>query len=209
MPIVNYADALPRAYTEDTLLADDGPRNAGPSTTDEATDVTLREFVMAQLHALDVRITEQFHQRMNQVDERFETNNVNRDAQIQFISTRFDDRLTATRELATQGDLMQQRAIDKVDAANEKRFENMNEFRAQARDRDNNYATRVEMEARLSAITDRQDRTDKANVELLRPLQAHDNNAAGRTAILSVVSSAMVSIFIAVIIGLILRFMKA
>ena len=189
-------------------MADDGPRNAGPSTPEGSDDVKLREYLSALIHAVDVRLTDQFHQRMTQVDERFATNNKNREDQIAAIVSRFNERMTAARELADQRDMMQQRAIDKVDVANEKRFESVNEFRNQARDRDNNYATRVEMEARLSAITDRQDRTDKANGDLLRPLQEKKDTDTGRTAILSVVASATVSLVIALLVGVILRAMK-
>jgi hypothetical protein len=72
---------------------------------------------------------------------------------------RYEDRFRATDEKTSLALNSSEKAVTKAEVAQEKRFDNTNEWRAAMQDRDRNQMPRVEIEQRFSAMKTQQNWT--------------------------------------------------
>lgn len=73
-----------------------------------------------------------------------------------------------------------ERAVTKAEVATEKRFDGVNEFRAQLADQSRTYIPRSEVEARLLAISEKSDTATAANSSQIASMRIALENLAGR-----------------------------
>jgi chromosome segregation ATPase len=149
-------------------MADDGPRQipGAPGT------VTDREFLMAQLHALDERLSQKLDARAERVDERF------RDLQ-----QRGDERLKSLQDSAHATAQANDKAISIASKAMEQWQVSQNEFRAQSKDKDASLATLVELNAKFMDATSQIGAvmaTISAAVKRIEVIEQKNSNMDGR-----------------------------
>jgi hypothetical protein len=104
---------------------------------------TLRERLLAEINALDQRVNLQFVKLDKRITDHFDQTEL-----------RYVERMQSS-----------ERALAKVDAANEKRFENVNEFRGQMSDMMRTFIPRLEAEARMANFGERLEVAEKSIIE--------------------------------------------
>ncbi len=107
------------------------PEDGGPS---------LREYAEVRFNLLQEIIEKQARRYDEVLSER---------------DTRYQQRFDATEKYVSAGFLSAEKAITKAETATEKRFEGVNEFRAQLSDQQRTFMPRGEQERMQSAISDR------------------------------------------------------
>ncbi len=120
------------------------PHHGGASKTTDpaagsssATDVSLREYLEGTLERVELISRE----RMAKIEQRLDG-----------IEQRAEERLDTTRRELQAAFAASEQAIDKADAATEKRFESVNEFRAQLSDQTATFMPRELVDPRLVAL---------------------------------------------------------
>lgn len=144
--------------TAGTLTTDGKmPADEGPRYSAEATT----DLNAAAIHAIDLRVNER----------------------ITALDRVILEKLDAITQMGTQRAESSERAIAKVEAATEKRFESVNEFRSQLKDQAGTFMARVEIEARFTANSDRISR-----------LELRENFNAGRAAAFALIGGTLVAL---------------
>lgn len=113
---------------------------AEPAKNGRLHDPSLRELT-AELDGLEKVLSEKISGLANISDER---------------DRRYEDRFGAMDEKNTLALASSEKAIAKAEIAQEKRFDNTNEWRAAMQDRDRNQMPRVEIEQRFAAMRTQQ-----------------------------------------------------
>ena len=83
------------------------------------------------------------------------------DAQIRALTTLLEERHRAQAQAVSAALLSAEKAVGKAETAAEKRFDAVNEFRAQLADQASTFMPRAESEARASALAEKVDALDK------------------------------------------------
>jgi hypothetical protein len=129
------------------MIDDKGGRTHEPS---------LRELT-AELDGVNNVLSQQITSLREVVDER---------------DRRYEDRFTAMDEKTGLALTSSEKAVTKAEVAQEKRFDNTNEWRAAMQDRDRNQMPRVEIEQRFQALKSQQNWSIGIFVALLTPVVA-------------------------------------
>lgn len=76
-------------------------------------------------------------------------------ARITMLSNKLDERYVTQQTAMEAARLAAEKAVTKAETASEKRFEGVNEFRAQLADQQGTFMPRAEANARIDALTDK------------------------------------------------------
>lgn len=105
---------------------------------------TLKAHLDAQLAQMDRRY-----------EQRFEAQETAVGVALEAVHREMSDHIRNVSEMTTQAFAASEKAIDKAERASEKRFDSVNEFREQARDRDAAFATKESVEGLKESTTAR------------------------------------------------------
>lgn len=107
-------------------------------------DISLREHIQRQIDTLERHLTRVIRENRVQLDERYATQ-----------TKALDAAFAAQQELFNAALVAAERAVSKAEVANEKRFESVNEFRAQLGDQGRTFMPRTESVQRYDAVSGR------------------------------------------------------
>jgi crotonobetainyl-CoA:carnitine CoA-transferase CaiB-like acyl-CoA transferase len=119
--------------------------------------VTILDHISALLHARDRYYDRLFAETDNRHQQRFDAQKEALNAAFAAQKAATDAALTAADKFAAAAMQAAKEAVEKAETANEKRFESVNEFRAQLTDQANTFLPRSEGEQRLAALSEKLD----------------------------------------------------
>jgi Fe2+ transport system protein B len=149
-----------------------------PDPKSEWTVETLRQFVLAQFAGMDRLIGElkEANSRLlGEMDLRYQQRY---DAQIKAL----DAALLAAEKAVQTALLAAKEAVNKAEGAAERRFEAVNEFRAQLSDQASTFMPRVEAEARTAAQAEKISEMGQRMAELTARIDRREGQGAGHDA---------------------------
>ncbi len=112
------------------------------------------------------------HDYLVEVDRRYE-------ARFLELENRFKEGLDSQKDAVQTAMAAAEKAVTKAEASSEKRFESVNEFRAQLNDQVKTFMSRVETEQRMQVLTERLDISLAALSEKVTRLEKMDAGRAG------------------------------
>ena len=122
---------------------------------------TIKVLLQQQIEDLSRHVTAQHNDMQGMLHERYETQTKAVDAAFLAQQTAMQTALTAAERAVQTALLSAEKAVGKAENAAEKRFESVNEFRAQLADqaatfmsRDESHSIHTLLETRISAITE-------------------------------------------------------
>lgn len=121
----------------------------------EWTVATLKQYEDVQISDLKILLQERFQMQTKAVDAAFDAQQKAMTTAKTEQSTAMATALDAAKEAVATAMAASERAGNKAEAAADKRFESVNEFRSQLGDQAATFATRSDMEIRMSAQADK------------------------------------------------------
>lgn len=138
---------MPGERTPDT-----SPANRAGSSDDE---ISLREHVQRQLDLQGRHFERVIEDLRGMLDERYQTQTKAVDAAFAAQQQAMTTALAAAERAVATALQSAERAVSKSEAAQEKRLEGVNEFRAQLSDQAATFVRRDDVDVRIAAITER------------------------------------------------------
>lgn len=140
------------------------PPHQDPVSHSDMSKVTMMEYTTTLISTLDRRFDTLHQDLKDSINERFRAAEKAADDADRRYEQRYDAQQTALRDALLSADkavqaalISAERAVAKAETASEKRFDAVNEFRAQLADQATTFMSRVEVEARLGALTEKVD----------------------------------------------------
>lgn len=149
-----------------------------PPATRSPDEVSLRDYLEGRIDAVDHAIRRELDLVRSMLQERYETQSKAVDAALAAaekaldvraanLQTEFHEHLIQYRHEVTLAFESSDRAISKAEAATERRFESVNEFRAQLNQQAGAFLTRAEYDAAHLALAAKVDEEAKHNAQRL------------------------------------------
>lgn len=140
---------------------------------------TLHSLVLSIVNAEDRLIQSQLDDMHKMLDERYSTQTKAVDAAFLAQQTAMQTALTAAERAVATALLSAEKAVAKAEVAADKRFEAVNEFRAQLNDQATTFLTRKEAEAQMSGVQALATQGIERNSERIREISAIVQSAVG------------------------------
>ena len=115
----------------------------------------LKESIGKQLDELDLRHQQRLVETDSRIRQRFEELDLRYHQQFDHLRTKFGESARAAEKSVSVALESAEKAVTKAEMANEKRFDSVNEFRAQLRDQASTFIPRPEAEQRMSQLSGR------------------------------------------------------